>query len=414
MLRSMEKKRIGSETQKTAPEQAVHTGGGSNQAMLAMLESPRAQTAAQSSSGGTPLADAMRAKFERQFSMSMDDVRVHYNSDEPAKFDAGAYTYGSHIFIGPSQEKLLEHEIGHVVQQKRGVVRPTGREHGLAVNRSPVLEHSADTGDVTRAMGRDAEPVVQCHRRDRKQYPAGKNGEDSELVKKLLAKENEGKGTTQTSFAGNKIPSFLFADIKDSLPDGLKSLLRDIYRAWINDKVFDQRTNKEREAKSINSTTAGTLRSYHMNLQGTLPMPRLQPMRDKEANQNKINDTIKRKLKNSLDEPKLDGQRGKELHDHYKETSQQDINATAPQKDGKSYPIGLAEYTGIGFGGEPDGCKIVLDYINGELYLTLTHYQYYTVDDQGQVERLGKSRDVSSSCSQGKKIHQPWFKIKMQ
>lgn len=136
--------------------------GVSNQAMIAMLERQQAQTAARPASGGTPLADAMKAKFERQFGLPMDDVRVHRNSDEPAKFDAGAYTYGTDIFIGPGQEDTLEHEMTHVAQQKLGQVRPTGMEHGMAVNRSPALEHSADMGTVPQMTGGATGPVVQC------------------------------------------------------------------------------------------------------------------------------------------------------------------------------------------------------------------------------------------------------------
>ncbi|HIY38521.1 MAG TPA: DUF4157 domain-containing protein [Candidatus Agathobaculum merdigallinarum] len=121
-----------------------------------------AQSQAPRPSGGEPLADAMRAQFERQFGLPMDDVRIHRDSAEPAKFDAGAYTYGTDIFIGPGQEELLNHEMTHAAQQKLGQVRPTGMEHGMAVNRSPALEHSADIEAVARTMGTAAEPVVQC------------------------------------------------------------------------------------------------------------------------------------------------------------------------------------------------------------------------------------------------------------
>lgn len=147
----------------TAPEVSGLTSpaGVSNQAMISMLESQQERPAARPASGGTPLADAMRARFERQFGLPMDDVRVHRDSAEPAKFDAGAYTYGTDIFIGPGQEKLLSHEMAHVAQQKLGQVRPTGMEHGMAVNHSPALEHSADTGAVAQTMGTAAGPVVQ-------------------------------------------------------------------------------------------------------------------------------------------------------------------------------------------------------------------------------------------------------------
>ena len=148
----------------TAPEAVGLTtpAGVSNQAMLSMLESQREQMTARPASGGTPLRDAMRSRFERQFGFPLDDVRIHRDSDKPAKFDAGAYTYGTDIFIGPGQEELLNHEMTHVAQQKMGQVRLTGIEHGVAVNRSPALEHNADTGVVTQTMGTAARPVVQC------------------------------------------------------------------------------------------------------------------------------------------------------------------------------------------------------------------------------------------------------------
>lgn len=162
MLEYLRKRQREAKAQEVGTEQTVGPAGMSNQAMISMLESQQARQAARPASGGTPLADAMRARFERQFGLPMDDVRVHHNSAEPAKFDAGAYTYGTDIFIGPGQEELLNHEMTHVAQQKMGQVRPTGMEHGLAVNRSPALEHSADTGAVPQTMGTAAGPVVQC------------------------------------------------------------------------------------------------------------------------------------------------------------------------------------------------------------------------------------------------------------
>ena len=112
--------------------------------------------------GGKALEETMRARMERQFGLPMDDVRVHRNSPKPARFEAGAYTYGSQIYLGPGEEALLPHELTHVVQQKLGQVHPTGREHGLAINRDPVLEHCADTGTVVPTVGSSTGPVVQC------------------------------------------------------------------------------------------------------------------------------------------------------------------------------------------------------------------------------------------------------------
>lgn len=112
--------------------------------------------------GGKALEETMRARMERQFGLPMDDVRVHRNSPKPAQFEAGAYTYGSQIYLGPGEEALLPHELTHVVQQKLGQVHPTGREHGLAINHDPVLEHCADTGTVVPTVGSSIGPVVQC------------------------------------------------------------------------------------------------------------------------------------------------------------------------------------------------------------------------------------------------------------
>lgn len=160
-MRQWLQKRSIQPAQEQAHQKRGPSSGISNQAMLSMLESQDTQTAPRPASGGTPLDEAMRAKFERQFGLPMDDVRIHHNSDEPAKFDAGAYTYGTDIFIGPGQEDTLEHEMTHVAQQKLGQVRSTGMEHGMAVNRSPVLEHSADVGTVPQMAGDATGPVVQ-------------------------------------------------------------------------------------------------------------------------------------------------------------------------------------------------------------------------------------------------------------
>lgn len=162
MLEYLRKRQGEAKAQETEKEQAAVPAGAGNQAMLSMLKAQVERGEVQPASGGTPLAEAMRAKFERHFGLPMDDVRVHRNSDEPAKFDAGAYTYGTDIFIGPGQEDLLNHEMTHVAQQKLGQVRPTGMEHGMAVNRSPALEHSADAGSVAQTAGTAAGPVVQC------------------------------------------------------------------------------------------------------------------------------------------------------------------------------------------------------------------------------------------------------------
>lgn len=136
-------------------------GQAGNQAMLAHLGQHSEPAAT-----GESLPNAIMQRFERKSGVPLDDVRVHYNSDKPDKFDAEAYARGNEIFIGPGNERDLEHEVGHVVQQKMGQVRPTGIEHGFAVNRSPALEHGADVGAIPQAVGAAAAPVVQCRRKN--------------------------------------------------------------------------------------------------------------------------------------------------------------------------------------------------------------------------------------------------------
>lgn len=91
---------------------------------------------------GIPLQ--MKRQIEAMFGLPLDDVCVHYNSDRPAQLQALAYTQGNQVYVGPEQEKHLPHELGHVVQQKKGMVSPTTHINGLAVNDEPALEREAD------------------------------------------------------------------------------------------------------------------------------------------------------------------------------------------------------------------------------------------------------------------------------
>lgn len=92
----------------------------------------------------TGMPDNLKAGIEDLSGFSMDDVRVHYNSDKPATVQALAYTQGTDIHVAPGQERHLPHEAWHVVQQMAGRVEPTTEVGGLPVNDNPALEHEAD------------------------------------------------------------------------------------------------------------------------------------------------------------------------------------------------------------------------------------------------------------------------------
>ena len=88
----------------------------------------------------------MKARTERASGLSLDDVRVHYNSPEPETIRSHAFARGADIHLAPGQERHLPHEAWHMVQQKQGRVAPTTRVGGMAVNDDAGLEREADAG----------------------------------------------------------------------------------------------------------------------------------------------------------------------------------------------------------------------------------------------------------------------------
>lgn len=103
----------------------------------------------------TGLPNQLKSGMESLSGMSLDHVKVHYNSPRPAAVQAHAYAQGSDIHLAPGQSKHLPHELGHVVQQAQGRVKPTTRVNGMAVNDSPRLEREADVmGAKALHMGR--------------------------------------------------------------------------------------------------------------------------------------------------------------------------------------------------------------------------------------------------------------------
>ncbi|WP_299675779.1 DUF4157 domain-containing protein [uncultured Tenacibaculum sp.] len=101
------------------------------------------QTTIQKKENNTGLPDNLKTGMENLSGMSLDHVKVHYNSPKPATVQAHAYAQGSEIHLASGQEKHLPHELGHVVQQMEGRVKPTTSVNGVAVNDSASLENEA-------------------------------------------------------------------------------------------------------------------------------------------------------------------------------------------------------------------------------------------------------------------------------
>jgi hypothetical protein len=101
------------------------------------------------------LPENLKKGIEDLSGHSVDDVKVHYNSAQPAQLNAHAYAQGTDIHMAPGQEKHLPHEAWHVVQQKQGRVKPTMQMKGkISINDDKGLETEAD------AMGQRAMQLI--------------------------------------------------------------------------------------------------------------------------------------------------------------------------------------------------------------------------------------------------------------
>jgi hypothetical protein len=122
---------------KSVPVSNVGTNNG-----VALVDNRNNQILQKKNNTGLP--NNLKAGMENLSGMSLDHVKVHYNSSKPAAVQAHAYAQGSNIHLASGQEKHLPHELGHVVQQAQGRVKPTTSVNGMAVNDSASLEKEAD------------------------------------------------------------------------------------------------------------------------------------------------------------------------------------------------------------------------------------------------------------------------------
>ena len=91
------------------------------------------------------LPQNLKSGIENLSGMSMEAVKVHYNSTKPAQLNAMSYAEGTNIHIAPGQEKHLPHEAWHVVQQKQGRVQPTAQISSIQIiDDETGLEKEAD------------------------------------------------------------------------------------------------------------------------------------------------------------------------------------------------------------------------------------------------------------------------------
>ena len=135
---------------------------------------------------GEPLADGQRAKFEKFFNKDLSAVRVHADSDAArlsGSLGADAFTVGSDVYFGAGRyqsgasDKLLAHELTHVVQQnstinrgimswmknklgfgKKKAATPTHEDWAPGMHTPPSARHIGDAeGSGNAVMGQGGE-----------------------------------------------------------------------------------------------------------------------------------------------------------------------------------------------------------------------------------------------------------------
>lgn len=118
-------------------------------------DAPDAGAPRRSLAYASSLPPSLRAPLERLAGRRLDSVQVHYNSPNPARVGARAYTQGADIHLAPGREEHLPHEAWHVVQQMQGRVQPTGTIGGVPMNDASSLEREADVMGAQAATGVD-------------------------------------------------------------------------------------------------------------------------------------------------------------------------------------------------------------------------------------------------------------------
>lgn len=136
--------------------------------------------------GGRPLPGAILAKMEAAFGADFSAVRVHIGP-QPGRIGALAFTTGNDIYFANGQfqpdtvrgQRLIGHELAHVIQQRQGRVH--GAAQGVTVVQDRLLEAEADrmgwraavhrAGTIQRATshaGGSASPLKVVQRTKRK------------------------------------------------------------------------------------------------------------------------------------------------------------------------------------------------------------------------------------------------------
>lgn len=180
-------------------------------AVRRLEETARTLSRNEPSQAGLPAQ--LKNGIEALSGLSMDHVRVHYNSARPAAIQAHAFARGTDIHLGPGQERHLPHEAWHVVQQAQGRVRPTTQAAAdgattIPVNDDPALESEADRmGARALSQGSMSEPAQRGSTSAGSfRGPTTVYGEAAQLVPRKLRGKRKSKRSK--SFNKSAFPKF--------------------------------------------------------------------------------------------------------------------------------------------------------------------------------------------------------------
>jgi hypothetical protein len=195
----------------------------------------------------TGLPDGLKSGMESISGMSLSDVKVHRNSDKPAQLQAHAYAQGTDIHLGPGQEKHLPHELGHVVQQKEGRVRPTVQLKGkININDDSGLEKEADV------LGQKANSV----------------GESTEKGSEVGVAQQKGEDVLQGKFTQGSLPQFSKAQPIQLEDDGKAAAAKNNVTKEQIDKVRPIKDQPLEEIKKATGLTEAQIATAQARLFG--------------------------------------------------------------------------------------------------------------------------------------------------
>ena len=243
-------------------QEMVNNGPQTKQAaqLQAMANNYSAQQAnpIQKKENKTGLPDNLKTGMENLSGMSLDDVKVHYNSDKPAQLQAHAYAKGTDIHLGTGQEKHLPHEAWHVVQQKQGRVKPTIQMNSeVNVNDDAGLEKEADVMGA-KAFSIDMESQT-AELPARKQTLLPKTSVLQRQTGSLTQKTNELEKGTKVKILSKSATQFRVEVIETQRSLWIVGNIGDFFRAEAIEDVVEQEEIPAKEKRTERGETVAVL-----------------------------------------------------------------------------------------------------------------------------------------------------------